>query len=116
MAGPSATDERLAERIEALDKGLGEFRLAAEKRFGSIEATLADIRTDLGWIKRIGGALLALLLAAAVGSGRIIWDAATIDVQVKQQGARLDKVERRLDSIDGKLDTLISRTAPKAGG
>jgi hypothetical protein len=115
---PTATDEKIAGDLAA-------FRLEAEKRFGAIDTALSDIRgdlkgvrSDLGWIKLIGGFLVALLVAAGGWSGRVIWDAATIASDVRQQGQRLDKVERRLDGIDAKLDTLISRTAPapKPGG
>jgi hypothetical protein len=91
---------------------------------------MADVSNDLRWIKRIGGALAALILAVVVGSGRVIWEAATITVKVdqqgirlndltaegKQQGARLEKVEKRLDGIDAKLDVLIRRAETKPGG
>lgn len=131
---PTATDEKLAERIDGISHALADLRLEAEKRFGSIEKGLGDIRTDLAgfrsgveselrWIKRVGGALAGLVLAVALGSGRVIWDAATVVSEVRQQGGRIeglegrmDRVEKRLDGIDGKLDTLLSRTAPRPGG
>ena len=70
------------------------------------------------------------MVAAGAGAGRVIWDAATISADVKQrgrtldalasevkhQGERLEKVEKRLDGIDAKLDTLIRQGEPKAKG
>jgi outer membrane murein-binding lipoprotein Lpp len=91
---------------------------------------VGDFDNDLKWLKRIGTFIAALLVAAGAGSGRVIWDAATISADVKQQGRaldalasevkhqgdRLEKVEKRLDGIDDKLDTLIRRGEPKAKG
>lgn len=122
---PTDADLKLAE-------DLADFRLETERRFGSVERTLGDLRADvkefragieseLRWIKRIGGVLVGLVLAVALGSGRVIWDAATVASDVRQHGrrldqleGRLDRVEKRLDGIDAKLDVLIRRGEPAA--
>ena len=106
---PTEIDVKLA-------NDLAEFRLDTEKRFGSIEKMLSGIQEQLKFIRWAGVFFSGVLVAVVFGAGRVVWDAATITAEVKQQGARLDKVEKRLDGIDQKLDTLISRTAPKASG
>lgn len=134
MTSRGPTTQSLDERIDGLADDLAGFRLEAEKRSGAIETALSDIRgdlkefrtgirTDLRWIKLIGGSIVTLLLGAGAFSGRVIWDAASIASDVRQQGQRIDKlegrmdrVEKRLDGIDQKLDTLLNRTAPKESG
>lgn len=130
MAGPSMTDEKLAERIDALAADLAEFRLDAERRSGAIETALSDIRGDmkelrgdLKWIKLIGGSIVALLIAFGAASGRVIWDASAVSTDVKylqrdtsEARAEVKAQRERLDAMDKKLDLIISRTAPKPGG
>jgi outer membrane murein-binding lipoprotein Lpp len=95
---------------------------------------VGDFDNDLKWLKRIGAFIAAMLVAAGAGSGRVIWDAATISADVKQQGRtldamasdvkhqgdRLEKVEKRLDAftekVDAKLDLILRRGEPKAKG
>jgi hypothetical protein len=105
---PTATDEKLA-------TDLTDFRIEVEKRFGAVDTTIegfrAEVKTDLRWIKGIGA---ALLLAAFGFAGWILRDMSSLASDVKQHGARLDKIEGRLDGMAKQLDTLIERTAPKA--
>ena len=97
----TATDEKLAADLAA-------FRGEVARDISDVRADLAGFRgkaeTDLRWIKGIGA---ALLLAAFSFAGWIIGDMATVKADVKQLGDRLDRMEK-------KLDTLIERTAPKA--
>ena len=82
---PTETDVKLAE-------DLAEFRLESEKRFGSIDKDLSDIRSDLAWIKRIGAFIVAFMVAAVATSGRVIWDASALNTEVKQQGRLVEEV------------------------
>jgi hypothetical protein len=108
---PTEIDVKLA-------NDLAEFRLETEKRFGSVEKGLAAIDRDLKFIRWIGVFFAGVLVAVVFGAGRVIWDASALHSKVEQQGQRLEKVEGRLDAMDRKLDTLLSRTAPapKPGG
>jgi hypothetical protein len=109
---PTDIDVKLAE-------GLADFRLETERRFGALDRTLAAINTELRLIRFIGVFFAGVLVAVAAGAGRVVWDAATLTAEVRQHGVRLDKVEKRLDGIDAKLDTLIRlirRSEPKTGG
>jgi hypothetical protein len=108
---PTETDVKLAD-------DLADFRLETEKRFGAVEKSLGAIERDLKFVRWIGTFVAALLVAGVASSWRVIWDASAVNSKVEQQAQRIDRVEKRLDGIDAKLDTLISRTvlAPKAGG
>lgn len=126
---PTDVDLKLAE-------DLADFRVDAEKRFASVDRSFGDLRSDLAgirsdlvWVKRIGGFVLALLLAAGAGTARVIWEASAVIVEVRQhgraldelradvrqQGSRLERVEGRLDRIEAKLDRLIEATGPRPG-
>jgi hypothetical protein len=107
---PTATDERLAESIRELTKGLTDFRVEMADKLGKFQGS---VDTDLKWIKRIGA---SVLLIAIGGSAWVIREVTTVNTEVKQQGDRLDKVERRLDGIDTKLDVLVRRSEGKAKG
>ncbi len=133
--GPSTPtlDERidaLSDDVRDLTKGLGDLRT----KFAGFRG---EICNELRWIKRIGGALAALVLTVVIGSWQVTWDAAAAATEVKQQGRRLDKVEerldkiqvqvdkveKRLDNVEKRLDTMqhqleviISRVPAKAGG
>jgi hypothetical protein len=97
------TTRSLDERIDALSKDMKD-----------LTDSFRDARGDLAWIKRIGAFLVAFLVAAGSGSGRIIWDASAISTGVKHQGQRLDKLDSRLDSVEKKLDMLLAHAAPAA--
>lgn len=126
MATRGPTTPSLDERIDALSEDMKE-----------LTRSIHDFGGDLKWIKRIGAFVAVSLVAALVGSGRVIWEASAVNTKVdqqgkvleelradaKQQGGRIEAVERRLDKIDGRLDamtkqldTLISRTTPKKAG
>jgi hypothetical protein len=121
---------------QEVSEGLADFRVEVSGRFGKVDAEIASIRTELGFIRTLGNRLLG---AAIAGVGTMVawaalagWYGSAINsgVQqhgrqieelrgdIKQQGARLDRVEARLDAMGKQLDTLIGRTAPapKPGG
>jgi hypothetical protein len=97
----TATDERLA-------ADLASFRAEATRDISALRTDLAgfqgEVKSDLKWINGIG---VALLLAAFSFAGWVIADMSTLKTEVRQQEARLDRIEK-------KLDTLIERTAPKS--
>ena len=97
----TATDEKLAADLTS-------FRAEVTRDISDVRADLAGFRgkveTDLRWIKGIG---VALLLAAFSFAGWIIADMSTLKSEARQQGARLDRLEK-------KIDILIERTSPRA--
>jgi hypothetical protein len=115
VAAPTAksVDEELGE----LTREVRELGRRMDSGFGDLRTDLAgfrgEVKNDLRWIKGIGAALLA-------GSGWVIWNAATATSEIRYQGARLEKLEKRqeasAENIQKQLETLIRRTEPKAGG
>jgi tetrahydromethanopterin S-methyltransferase subunit G len=130
---PTETDLKLAEDLAdfrlaserqfgAVEKSLADFRVETAnrfekvtERFGRVDTALAGIETQLRIGRWIATFFAGVLVAVVFGAGRVVWDAATTSAEVRHQGERLDKVEKRLDAMDGKLDTIIRQTA-KAGG
>ena len=144
----TATGEKLGEQIHDVGANLAGFRLEAAERLGALDKALEGFRnkvdTHLPFIKWIGVFFAGILVAVVFGAGRVVWDAATVssdvkqqgrvldtlnaevkqqgtrldtlNAEVKQQGTRLDRIEGRLDAIAKQLETLVNRSAPKAGG
>lgn len=119
---------------QEVSEGLADFRVEVSERFGRMEAELSSVRTELGLIRKLGDRLFGAMIA---GVGTMFawaalagWYGSALNSEVKQhgrqieelhgevksQGARLDRVERRLDTIDHKFDTLLGRITPKPGG
>lgn len=112
MATRGPTTRSLDERIDELSEDMK-----------GLTKSVNDFGNDLKWIKRIGAFIAVSLAAALAGSGRVIWEASAINTEVKQQARLMEEMRSevkeqgtRLDAMDRKLDTLISRTAPKSGG
>jgi len=107
MAGP--TTEVLAGDLKDLARSVGELRTEfAEFR--------VEVRTQLGVIKWVGGFVAGVLVALVVATVGVAWNASAVVSDVRSHGARLDQVEKRLSGIEAKLDVLIRRAEPKAGG
>ena len=104
---PTATDEKLG-------SDLTELRVEVERRFGSVDKSLGGIERELKLIRWVGTFFAAILVALVAGSINVAWNASAVVSDVKQQGQRIDKFEKRLDGIESKLDTLIRQTAPKS--
>lgn len=87
---PTATDEKLGEQIHEVAESLAGFRLEISERFGALETTFEGFRskvdTHLQFIKWLGVFFAGILVAVVVGSGRVVWDAATVNSEMKQQG------------------------------
>ena len=131
---PTATDEKLgeqihevaenlsgfrlemAERFAALEKTLegflSGFRLETAERFGALEKTFEGFRnkveTHLQFIKWLGVFFAGILVAVVVGSGRVVWDAATVSSEVKQQGRVLETLASEVKQQGRVLETLGS--------
>jgi hypothetical protein len=101
-----STTEVLAEDLKELTRSIGGLRSDLAEFRGTV-------RSDLTWIKGIGAALVAMALSFA---GWVIWDISWLTTEVHSQAAHSEKVEKRLDDIESRLDVLIRRTEPKAGG
>jgi hypothetical protein len=127
---PSATDEKLAADIHEIGKGLAEFRVEVAMCFGGLDKSLEGIHTELRFI-RWAGAFFAGVLVILVGSTIVIAYQAGRTVAAveslrestgelkslaREHAGRLEKVDRRLDGIDAKLDVLLRRTEPKTAG
>jgi hypothetical protein len=131
---PTEIDVKLAE-------DLADFRLEVEKRFGTLERELGEfrgdfrefrgeIRTQLAFIKWAGMFFAGVLVILVTSLVNVAWNAGSVvsevrtqgralealATEVKSQGARIEKVEKRLDGIDAKLDILVHRGEPKAKG
>ncbi len=107
--GPRTKD--VAEEVKDLADEVRDHHRDLTDSIGGLRTDLVALRSsvtnDLWWIKGIGAALLA-------GSGWMIWILATITADARHQDTRADRIERHLDSIEGKVDTLIHRAEPKA--
>jgi hypothetical protein len=113
---PTDIDVKLAE-------DLAEFRLETEKRFGSVEKTLASIETQLGFIKWAGTFFAGVLVLIVTSLITVAWNAGTVVSEVRNQAAQIGELKSEvkaqgahLDGIDAKLDLLIRRAEPKAKG
>ena len=121
---PTATDEKLAEKIQGVADNLAEFRVEVAERFGVVEKDMAGFRsaveTELRIIRKLGtwllGGVFGLIAALITGAATFAWSASAVVAEVKQLGQRLDKIESRLEAVQTPLDTPVIRPAPKAGG
>ncbi|MHB1559238.1 MAG: hypothetical protein ACYC61_17430 [Isosphaeraceae bacterium] len=116
---PTATDEKLGEQIHEVAESLAGFRLEMAERFGALETTFEGFRskvdTHLQFIKWLGVFFAGILVAVVVGSGRVVWDAATVNSELKQQGRVLETLASevrqqgtRLEQQGRVLETLAS--------
>ncbi len=137
-ASHGPTTRSLEERIDDLAADLrgdvAGLRVEMTAEFGKVRGELgmfrAEVRTQLGFIKALGVFFGAILVANFGGALGIAWNASTVVSDVKHQGDRLEKVEKRLDGVktrldgvdkrlegmDAKLDMLIRRSEPKTKG
>jgi predicted nucleic acid-binding Zn-ribbon protein len=90
------SDRRLSDEVKGLAASVNRLHSDLYGFERSVEKELKFIR----WV----GVFFAVTLVAVVGgSGRVVWDAATITAEVKHQGVRLDKVDQRLDKMEQQL-------------
>ncbi len=99
---PTAADEKLGEQIHEVAESLAGFRLEMAERFGTLEKTFEGFRnkveTHLQFSKWLGVFFAGILVAVVVGSGRVVWDAATVSSDVKQQGRVLETLYPMISS------------------
>lgn len=105
---PTATDEKLAEKVEGLARNLADFRVEVAERFEkvterfgvlgkAVEGFRAAVETELMIIRRLGtwllGGVFGLIAALITGATSIGWSASAVVAEVKQQSQRLDRIE-----------------------
>ena len=120
---PTEIDVKLAE-------DLADFRVEVAERFGRVDKGLEGIERELRLIRSTGAFFVGVLVLLAGSSIAIAYQAGRTVAAVeslrestgelkslaREHGGRIEKVERRLDGIDAKLDVLLRRTEPKTGG
>jgi tetrahydromethanopterin S-methyltransferase subunit G len=92
-ASAAEIDERLSQSVREVGQKI--------ERHGE---KLAGIESSLGWVTKIGAFFVTMLLLVFSAIASLSWNASALNSEVKQQGARLDK-------IDQKLDLIIQQTA-----
>jgi hypothetical protein len=111
MTERGPTTRSLDERIDQVAASLSDFRIEAAGKFAAIETELRVIRKLGAWL--LGG-VFGLVAALITGAATVAWSASAVGSDVKQQAQRIDHVEKRLDGLDTKLETLIRRGESKA--
>jgi uncharacterized coiled-coil DUF342 family protein len=108
--------QRIAARIDGLEAGVQDFREESAGFRGRVD-------TYFGFMKWLGVFFAGILVAVVAGTGRVVWDASAVSTsmkqqviqfdemrsEVKQQGKRLDGVEKRLDGVEKKLEQQGTR-------
>jgi hypothetical protein len=102
---PVSTDS-LADDIKGLRATMHAMREDFAGWKGSVETELNLIGTLGKWIL---AAFTSIAIVALTGAGGLIWSAAIVHADVKNQGIRLDKLEGRFDRLDQKVDQLDKR-------
>jgi tetrahydromethanopterin S-methyltransferase subunit G len=101
---PVQTDH-LADEIKEITTGLNALRADVAGFKGSVD-------TELKYIHAAANSLVKVLTSAAIailaGAAGVIWSSSALNSEVKYQGIRFEKVEHRLDEVDGRLDQLSS--------
>ena len=93
---PTATDEKLAEKIQGVAQDLADFRVEVAERFGTLERDISGFRsgveTELRIIRKLGtwllGGVFGLIAALITGAATIGWSASEVVAEVKHQGPR----------------------------
>jgi uncharacterized protein YlxW (UPF0749 family) len=131
----------MADLRNELTKGMGDLRNELTKGMADLRNEFTGFRSgverELKLIRWLGVFFAGILVAVVLGSGHVVWDAATITADVKQHGEKLNDLnaevkqhgerlndlkaevkqqDGRLDSMARQLETIIRQTAPKAGG
>ncbi len=109
---PTATDEKLGEQIHEVAEHLAGLRVEMVARFGAIETNLEGFRnrvdTQLQFIKWMGVFFSGILVAVVFGAGRVVWDAATVSSEVKQQGRTMETLSSEVKQQGRTMETLSS--------
>jgi hypothetical protein len=106
--------------IKALDVSVNALRTDFAA-FKSSTETRLDMVLGIGkWAAAsVTAGFAAGLIAFIGGAVGVSWSASALNSNVEHQGARLDKIESRLDGSDAKLDLIVRRldqAAPKKKG
>jgi hypothetical protein len=111
MAGP--TTQVLSEDPKSLTREVSASRAEFASEFAGFRS---QVNTQLGVIKWLGVFFAGILVSLFGGIVNLAWNASALNSEVKQQGIRLDRLEKnsdaillRLERIDGRLETLGAR-------
>ena len=99
----------LTSEVKELTKGVADLRV-------EFTGFRSGIERELKLIRWLGVFFAGVLVAVVFGSGRVIWDAATITADVKQQREEMKELKSDVKQMARQLDTIVRQTAPKAGG
>lgn len=67
-----------------------------------------QVNTHLGFIKWLGVFISGILIAFFAGAVNVAWNASALYSEVKQQGTRIEKLEKNVEKLDEKLDKTLA--------
>jgi len=111
MPAPAPT-ELLAEDIHDLrasNRDISAEIKGLQNGQASIQTELATIKTELKFIKWIGGFASTFLAGLILSAIALAWNASALNSEVKQQGSHLEKIEQQLSQVIQHIDA-----APKS--
>ncbi len=74
---------------EVLNEDIKDVRDSCRK----LASEMAEVRTDLRWIKAAGGAIIGILLSGAAGA---IWNASALKSDVQHQGIQIEELRAEM--------------------
>jgi predicted nucleic acid-binding Zn-ribbon protein len=110
----------IAQEVEDLTRGMADLRLDFTRSLAELRNEFTEFRSgiekELKIIRWIGVFFAGVLTAVVIGSGHVVWDAATITAEVKQLREEMRELKSDFKEMAKQLDTIARQTAPKAGG
>ena len=112
MAGPST--QNLSDDLKKLSGDFADFR-------SDFSGLRSQVNVQLAFIKWVGVFFSGILVALVSGAVTIAWNASALNSEVKQQGLRVEKIEKnsetithQLERIEHRLESMAARFAPDA--
>jgi hypothetical protein len=109
---PGPTTQSLSNNLQALSTDVSTLR-------SGFSEFRAQVNIQLAFIKWVGVFLSGILVALVAGAVNIAWNASALNSEVKQQGARIEKIEKNseaiiqhLEQIERRLETVAARLVP----
>ena len=75
---------------------------------------LAAIESSMGWVTKIGGFFVTLLVIIFGAIGSLSWNASALNSEVKHQGARLEKIDQKLEQQGARLEKIDQKLEKQA--